>query len=127
MCNNLQHPGVTLYGIKNCDTVNKAHRWLDDRKVPYRFHDYRSDSLDTDLLQRFIDQLGWRPLLNTCGITWRKLNEFQRTAADIAAGAAAMILSQPTIINRPLVEAADGHLLLGFSPQAYHGFTASEV
>ncbi|BAE74992.1 conserved hypothetical protein [Sodalis glossinidius str. 'morsitans'] len=127
MSNDLQHPGVTLYGIKNCDTVKKARRWLDDRQMPYRFHDYRSDDLDADLLQRFIDQLGWQPLLNTRGTTWRKLSESQRAAADSAAGTAALMLSQPAIIKRPLLEAADGRLLLGFSPQAYHSFTASEV
>ncbi|RLR17421.1 ArsC family reductase [Sodalis-like symbiont of Bactericera trigonica] len=119
MPNDLQHPGVTLYGIKNCDTVKKARRWLDDRQVPYRFHDYRSDGLAADLLQRFISQLGWQPLLNTRGTTWRNLSESQR--------AAALMLSQPAMIKHPLLEAADGRLLLGFSPQAHHGFTASEV
>ncbi|WP_074012965.1 ArsC family reductase [Candidatus Sodalis sp. SoCistrobi] len=127
MSDDLQHPIATLYGIKNCDTVKKARRWLDEQQVPYRFHDYRSDGLDADLLQRFIDQLGWPPLLNTRGTTWRKLSESQRAAADNAAGAAALMLSQPAMIKRPLLEAADGRLLLGFSPQAYHGFTASEV
>ncbi|MGL9773740.1 MAG: ArsC family reductase [Sodalis sp. (in: enterobacteria)] len=108
MSNDLQHPGVTLYGIKNCDTVKKARRWLDERQAPYRFHDYHSDGLDADLLQRFIDQLGWQPLLNTRGNTWRKLSESQR--------AAALMLSQPTMIKRLLLETADWPSAAGFSP-----------
>lgn len=127
MSNDLQHPIATLYGIKNCDTVKKARRWLDEQQVPYRFHDYRSDGFDADLLQRFIDRLGWQPLLNTRGTTWRKLSDQQRAEADNARSAAALMLNQPAVIKRPLLQAADGRLLLGFSPQDYQQFTTSEV
>lgn len=127
MSNDLQHPIATLYGIKNCDTVKKARRWLDERQVPYRFHDYRADGLDAILLQRFIDRLGWQPLLNTRGATWRKLSDQQRAEAGNARGAAALMLSQLAIIKRPLLQMADGRLLLGFSSHDYQQFTASEV
>lgn len=66
---------VTLYGIKNCDTIKKARRWLEANNIDYRFHDYRVDGLDSELLNGFINELGWEALLNTRGTTWRKLDE----------------------------------------------------
>ena len=65
---------VTLYGIKNCDTIKKARRWLEANNIDYRFHDYRVDGLDSELLNGFINELGWEALLNTRGTTWRKLD-----------------------------------------------------
>jgi Spx/MgsR family transcriptional regulator len=56
---------ITLYGIKNCDTIKKARRWLEAQGIDYRFHDYRVDGLDNTLLQSFISELGWEALLNT--------------------------------------------------------------
>ena len=69
---------ITLYGIKNCDTIKKARRWLETQGIDYRFHDYRVDGLDNTLLQSFINELGWEALLNTRGTTWRKLDEATR-------------------------------------------------
>ena len=69
---------VTLYGIKNCDTIKKARRWLEANNIDYRFHDYRVDGLDNELLNGFINELGWEALLNTRGTTWRKLDEITR-------------------------------------------------
>ena len=66
---------VTLYGIKNCDTIKKARRWLEANNIDYRFHDYRVDGLDSELLNGFINELGWEALLNTRGTTWRKLTK----------------------------------------------------
>lgn len=60
---------ITLYGIKNCDTIKKARRWLEENGVDYRFHDYRVDGLDNTLLHTFISELGWEALLNTRGTT----------------------------------------------------------
>lgn len=60
---------VTLYGIKNCDTIKKARRWLEANNIDYRFHDYRVDGLDSELLNGFINELGWEALLNTRGTT----------------------------------------------------------
>jgi Spx/MgsR family transcriptional regulator len=68
---------LTLFGIKNCDTIKKARRWLEAHQVDYRFHDYRVDGLDADLLQQFIAELGWEALLNTRGppgVNW--MNRF---------------------------------------------------
>ncbi len=104
---------LTLYGIPNCDTVKKARRWLDDHGVAHRFHDYRKDGLDASQLQGWIDTLGWEKLLNKSGTTFRKLPEAQKEGLD-AVSAKALMLDQPAMIRRPLVD-ADGALSVGFS------------
>ncbi|MFJ5447650.1 ArsC family reductase [Pectobacterium carotovorum] len=120
---------LTMYGIKNCDTIKKARRWLDDQQVAYRFHDYRADGLDEQQLQHFIDQLGFQALLNTRGTTWRKLSEALREqinsdTSDNAEAAKNLMLEQPAVIKRPLLMTDDGHALLGFSIDSYQKFIA---
>ena len=113
---------LKLYGIKNCDTIKKARKYLESQGVDYQFHDYRADGLDAALLQRFIDALGWQALLNTRGTTWRKLEESERNAVDNPATALKLMLAQPAIIKRPLLCAPDGSMLLGFSETTYTPF-----
>lgn len=103
---------ITLYGIPNCDTVKKARRWLDDAGREYRFHDFRKDGLDGDLLQSWIDDLGWEKLLNKAGTTFRKLPDDQKADLD-AAKAKALMLEQPAMIKRPVMD-ANGALSAGF-------------
>lgn len=116
----------TLYGIKNCDTVKKARRWLDENGTSYRFHDYRADGLDDALLEQLIDTQSWEAMLNTKGTTWRKLDEATRAACDNQAAAKALMLEHPAIIKRPLLLAASGQSLLGFKPEGYQQFLAEE-
>ena len=104
---------MILYGISNCDTVKKARRWLDEQGVAYRFHDVRKDGLDAARLQRWIDALGWEKLLNKAGTTFRKLPDAQKDGLD-ADAAKALMLEQPAMIRRPVVEVADG-VSVGFS------------
>lgn len=111
-----------LYGIKNCDTVKKARRWLDEQQIAYRFHDYRADGLDADMLQRFIAELGWEALLNTRGTTWRKLDETRRESIQNAASAAELMLEMPAIIKRPLLCAPGKPMLLGFKETSYERY-----
>ena len=113
---------ITLYGIKNCDTIKKARRWLDDNHVDYRFHDYRVDGLDADLMQKFIAELGWEALLNTRGTTWRKLDEKHRASINNADSAAALMLEMPAIIKRPLLWAPGKPMLLGFKESQYQTY-----
>ncbi|MEB4676722.1 ArsC family reductase [Enterobacteriaceae bacterium G50] len=115
---------ITLYGIKNCDTIKKARRWLDEHHVEYRFHDYRSDGLTAELLATFINELGWEALLNTRGTTWRKLDESVRASVDNADSAAALMLEMPAIIKRPLLCAPAQPMLLGFSDERYSQWLA---
>jgi Spx/MgsR family transcriptional regulator len=104
---------LTMFGISNCDTVKKARRWLDEQNVAYRFHDVREDGLDAARLQGWIDALGWEKLLNKAGTTFRKLPDAQKEGLD-AASAKALMLDQPAMIRRPVVEAADA-ISVGFS------------
>ena len=104
---------VTLYGIPNCDTVKKARTWLDTAGIAYSFHDFRKDGLDPAKLQGWIDAIGWERLLNKAGTTFRKLPDADKAGLD-AAKAKALMLDQPAMIKRPVVEAPDG-VSVGFS------------
>lgn len=117
-------PMLTMYGLspKVCDTIKKARRWLEEHGIDYRFHDYRVDGLDNALLQSFIDELGWEPLLNTRGTTWRKLDEATRNQITHADAAASLMIEMPAIIKRPLLCAPGKPMLLGFSESSYMQF-----
>ncbi len=93
---------ITLYGIKNCDSVRKARNWLEASGVAFQFHDFRQDGLDPGLLQEWIKQLGWEKLLNRRSTTWRQLPEGERADLD-ARKAGALMLQYPTLIKRPLL------------------------
>ncbi|QCF26446.1 ArsC family reductase [Hydrocarboniclastica marina] len=93
---------ITVFGIKNCDTIKKTKAWLEANEVPYQFHDYRKDGIDQALLERLESRLGWEALLNRRGTTWRKLPETVRDNIDRQSALAAM-LEQPAMIKRPIV------------------------
>lgn len=111
-----------MYGIKNCDTVKKARRWLDAQQIAYRFHDYRADGLDAALLDTFIAELGWEALLNSRGTTWRKLDDARRESIQNAPSAAELMLEMPAIIKRPLLCAPGKPMLLGFTETSYERY-----
>ncbi|HWP12874.1 MAG TPA: ArsC family reductase [Ramlibacter sp.] len=95
---------LVLYGIPNCDTVRKARAWLGERGVPYRFHDFKKDGVPGERLDAWIAQVGWEPLLNRRGTSWRKLDATLQEGARDAAGAKALMLAHPSVIKRPVVE-----------------------
>lgn len=107
----------TLYGIPNCDTVKKARVWLDQAGVGYTFHNYKTEGVDAERLRAWVEQLGWEPLLNRAGTTFRKLPEAERTDLD-ADKAIALMLANSSAIKRPVLE-GDGILLVGFKPEAW--------
>ncbi len=104
---------VTLYGIPNCDTVKKARAWLDARAIGYDFHDYKKAGADARKLGVWCDALGWETVLNRAGTTFRKLPDADKTGLD-PKRAIALMLAQPSMIKRPIVE-HDGGLLAGFN------------
>lgn len=110
---------IVMYGIKNCDTIKKARRFLEANNVDYRFHDYRADGLDAEFLHSAIAELGWEALLNTRGTTWRKLDGSVRNSITDADSAAKLMLEMPAIIKRPLLCAPGQPMLLGFSESSY--------
>lgn len=104
---------LTVYGIKNCDTVKKALKWLEAEGVAYVFHDLRADGLDQATAQRWVDALGWESTLNRRSATWRELPQADK--ADITPTKAAQILvSHPTLAKRPIFE-FNGMILNGFT------------
>jgi arsenate reductase len=108
---------ITIYGIKNCDTMKKARSWLDSHGVAYVFHDYRTAGIDKDRLKRWSDELGWETLLNRAGTTFRKLAESDKEDLN-EKKALALMLAQPSMIKRPVLD-RDGKLLVGFKPEIY--------
>lgn len=110
---------TTIYGIKNCDTIKKTRRWLDENHPTYHFHDYRVDGLDEALLRQFIAELGREALLNTRGTTWRKLDAAVRESITSDEKAIALMLEMPAIIKRPLLWTPGKPMLLGFNESSY--------
>ncbi|MGV6818221.1 MAG: ArsC family reductase [Thiotrichales bacterium] len=101
---------TTLYGIKNCDTIRKARRWLADHDIDYEFHDFRSDGVDATQLQSWAAELGWETLLNRRGTTWRKLPEAQREGID-EKRAIALMVEHPAMIKRPVLDLGDRRIV----------------
>lgn len=108
---------LTMYGIKNCDTIKKARQWLNDHQREYRFHDFRVDSLDAALLQSWVKELGWETLLNKRGTTWRQLPENVRDNIN-ETSAISLMLENPAIIKRPIIDNGKKRFV-GFSAEDY--------
>jgi arsenate reductase (glutaredoxin) len=108
---------INLYGIPNCDTVKKARKWLDGAGIAHCFHDVRKDGLDDARLGDWIAAVGWEALLNKSGTTFRKLPDAAKADLD-AAKASALMLAEPAMIKRPVVEYSGG-VLVGFKPDAW--------
>jgi arsenate reductase (glutaredoxin) len=105
---------TTLYGIPNCDTVKRARAWLADHGVAVTFHDYKKAGVPVDRLDAWMAALGWEPLLNRQGTTWRKLDDDTKARVHDAASARDLMLQQPSVIKRPVVEWPDGCVTVGF-------------
>jgi len=108
---------ITLYGIKNCDTVKKARRWLEAQQIEYVFHDFRVDGLTKELLKDFLKRIDWESLLNKRGTTWHKLSKNQKQGIS-KQKAIALMHENPTLIKRPVLD-HKGEYLVGFSENTY--------
>src|SRR5258707_8661879 len=113
---------ITIYGIKNCDTMKKARAWLDRRGVDYAFHDYKIASIEKAKLEGWAKKAGWETLLNQAGTTFRKLPDADK-ANLTEAKAIRLMLAQPSMIKRPVLELG-AKMLVGFKPEAYASATA---
>jgi len=111
-----------LYGIPNCDTVKRARVWLTDNGVDYEFHDFKKAGVSADHLAAWMKAVGWEKLLNRAGTTWRKLDADTQAGAADAAGAAALMQAQASVIKRPVVEWADGRISVGFKPELFEEY-----
>lgn len=115
---------ITMFGIKNCDTIKKARKWLEAEGIEYQFHDYKKDGLSSEMLNAWIKDLGWEALVNKRGTTWRKLPEEIKDSID-EAGALAVMLENASIIKRPLLINDANNKLLGFKVEEYQEFINS--
>lgn len=111
-----------LYGIKACDTMKKARTWLDEHQVDYAFHDYKSVGIDRANLEKWCNEHGWQTILNRAGTTFRKLEDAQKADLD-QAKAIELMLAQPSMIKRPILDLGD-KTLVGFKPDNYQAALA---
>ncbi|MDN4501358.1 ArsC family reductase [Alteromonadaceae bacterium BrNp21-10] len=113
---------TTLFGIKNCDTIKKARKWLESEQIDYRFHDYRTDGLDAEWLKQCVQHLDWQNLLNTRGTTYRQLSDDQKADMN-QEKAIALMLEMPAMIKRPVLIHNDEYFL-GFKADTYKAIFA---
>ncbi len=111
---------MILYGIKNCDTVKKARRWLEANDVAFDFHDFRADGLDQATIESWLQTVSWEVLLNKRGTTWRKLDDPRKDDINEAI-AIELMLSNPTLIKRPVVT-ANNDCMVGFKEADYTSY-----
>lgn len=113
---------TTLFGIKNCDTVKKARRWLDDQGIKHRFHDFRIDGLEISKIQEWLSEISQDKLINKRSTTWKSLSdsEKQQLGSSVANNEKALelIIKNPTLIKRPVLETS-GQVHVGFKPDDY--------
>ena len=108
---------VTLYGIKNCDTMKKARAWLDAKGIAHELHDYKKQGIDAESVTRWVEELGWQTVLNRAGATFRALPDADKQDID-ARKAIALMLAHTSMIKRPILD-RDGVLTAGFKPEIY--------
>lgn len=109
---------AVVYGIETCDQVRKARAWLRAQRVPFRFHDFRTHGLDAQMLARWTTRLPWDALLNRRGLAWRQLDSTRRAAVVDQSSAVELMLSQPLLVKRPVLDAGD-RIVVGFSEPVY--------
>ena len=105
---------IKLYGLSNCDTVQRARAWLADQGQAHEFHDFKKAGVPGDRVGPWVAAVGWETLLNRKGTTWRKLADSERDAVMDAATARALMAAQASVIKRPVVEWPDGRITVGF-------------
>ena len=108
---------ITLYGIRNCDTVKKARTWLDGQGVVYAFHDYKVAGIQAALLEKWCAELGWESVINRNGTTFRKLSDVDKTQLN-ERKAIALMVAEPSMIKRPVLDLGKNRLV-GFKVDAY--------
>jgi arsenate reductase len=115
---------VTIYGIKNCDTMKKARAWLEQHGIAYEFHDYKAAGIERERLEDWARTAGWQTLVNRSGTTFRKLPDKDKEGLT-EKKALALMLAQPSLIKRPVLDRGGGRILVGFDPETYAAALAS--
>jgi len=115
---------IKLYGIKNCDTVKKAMKWLAENGIEYQFHDYKKDGIDLVKLREFVKKFGWEKLVNRKGTTWRQLSEVEQKKIINDEAAPELMLEKPSIIKRPIIDLGSKQII-GFDEMEYENIFRS--
>jgi arsenate reductase len=108
-----------VFGIKNCDTVKKALDWLNDKKIPFEFHDYKSKGISEVKLKEWCKQKGWESLVNKKGMTWRQLDDSVKNKIVGESAAIQLMMEKTSLIKRPLIEKESKITVLGFNTEEY--------
>jgi len=116
---------ITIYGIKNCDTMSKARAWLDKKGVKYKFHDYKEAGIDKAHLEQWVKDVGWETLLNRAGTTFRKLPDAQKTGLN-ESKAISLMMAQPAMIKRPVLDIGKRRIV-GFKAESYEKAVGADV
>ena len=109
---------TVLYGIKNCDTVKKARKWLDENHIDYRFHDFREQGIEQKSVTDWVRALGWEAVVNKRSTTWKQLDPGLRDSMDEQSAISA-IMDNPTLVKRPLLETQNQYFV-GFKAADYN-------
>jgi arsenate reductase (glutaredoxin) len=110
---------MTVYGIKNCNTVKSALDWLKKKNIPFEFHDYKAKGITDAKLKNWSQQVGWESLVNKRGTTWRQLDEAIQNKITGESAAIALMKDKTSVIKRPLIEIDGKVAALGFDESAY--------
>jgi len=110
---------MIVYGIPNCDTVRRSRAWLIEHGFTHAVHDFRKAGVPPERVDAWIAALGWQPLVNRHGTTWRKLDGATQRSVIDAASARKLMLDQPSVIKRPVVDWPDGSVSVGFDAERW--------
>lgn len=110
---------ITVYGITNCNTVQKALTWLKDNQIEYSFHDYKKLGIDKEHLEVWCTKFGWEKVLNMQGQMWRKASDEDKSKVIDADSAIEFMIRVPTSIKRPIIELVNGQIVRGFDEDEY--------
>ncbi|CAD7947390.1 unnamed protein product [Amoebophrya sp. A25] len=121
---------ITVHGIKNCDTVKKALKWLDEKHIKYEFRDYKKSGADAAVLETACRKFGWEKVVNRQGMTWRKLSEADKSAITDDESAITLMHSNTSVIKRPIITKSNDlqskNILLGFDTKEYESYFKKE-
>ena len=110
---------MTIYGIKNCNTVKSALDWLKKKNIEFEFHDYKTKGITDAKLKAWSKQVGWESLVNKRGTTWRQLDEAIQKKVTSEGAAIELMKEKTSVIKRPLIEKDGKVVALGFDEAEY--------
>lgn len=109
---------ITIYGIKNCDTMQKAIKWLEAKKLAYTFHDYREIGIDKATLEVWLQHFPKDKLINLKSTTYKALTDDEKASITSKPKSIALMMKYNSVIKRPVWDFGNGNFLLGWDEKA---------